>query len=130
VGEHDNNFWPLLVPAQFNDLIHGRPEGRPEARLFLAMLQDATACLVGNNPELRTEAERWLTGLWESPLSFDAACAALDIDADWLRQNLLRLTQQRRRPDLPQRYTPSRSVRLSQHRGGSRSVSPLCRAAY
>jgi hypothetical protein len=114
VEERENNYWPLL-PAQFND-IHRRPEGRPEAKLLLAMLQDAVACLVGGNPNLRVEAERWLTGLWESPLSFDAACDTLGINAGWLRQMLLRLIRQHRNPDLPNRCTPSRSLKLSQNR--------------
>ena len=114
--DDSNNFGPLLLPAQFNDIIHGRTQGQPEAKLLLAMLQDAVACLVGRNPKLRAEAERWLTGLWESPLSFDAACDALGIDTGWVRPMLLRLTRQDRRPDLPNRCTQSRSLQLSQHR--------------
>ena len=73
-----------LTPQRFHD-INCRPVGRSgEQRLLLAMLEDAIQCFFGRatgHPGKRLEEQQevliWISGRWESPLSFDMYAAGL-----------------------------------------------------
>jgi hypothetical protein len=102
-----------ILPSQFADLISRSTEGSPEHLLFLTVLEDALRCWLcssalggwnRNNREtyhawasskrirLHNEADRWLFGHYSAPLTFAAVCAVLDINADWIRSELKKLS--------------------------------------
>jgi hypothetical protein len=77
----------------------------PERSLMIAVLEDAARCLLRSctatvDRKLRAlydETREWFcspsaTGLYD----FENVCAVLDIDAVWLRERLLRLTDAQR----------------------------------
>ncbi len=102
----------VLLPEQFNDLVHRSSERRPEQRLMLAILEDALYCWLGvpalggcqgenhiqacqrwttvKQMRLHREANRWIfEDDPKAPLSFAAVCAALCLDPDFIRARLL-----------------------------------------
>lgn len=85
----------ILLPSQYVD--QRRPyELSPEARLRLAILEDAINCWCTrvNAPrytkshQMVTEAHLWIFE-GGGTVTFDDCCEALKIDADWLRTRLL-----------------------------------------
>jgi hypothetical protein len=89
-----------LLPSQYFD---PRPaELTPEKRLMFAVLIDAVRCLemglTGPASRKRTlaEVEWWLfRARGDQLFSFEGVCAALEIDADYLRRGLLRWRDQK-----------------------------------
>ncbi len=89
-----------LVPSQFFAMLGSRaPMQKGEYRLLIAVLQDAVACfqkyaITGDRHF--AEVEHWLMHTNASPdgdthaprFSFEFICAALDIDANYLRGGL------------------------------------------
>jgi hypothetical protein len=101
----------LLLPEQFNELLHHSFELAPERRLMLAVLEDALHCWLGvlalgacqrslddqsNQPwasakrcRLHREANRWIfdddSG---ARLSFATVCGALNLDPEFIRAKL------------------------------------------
>ena len=97
-----NLFQPqVLLPTQ-----QTQGQGIPEKRLLIAILADAVNCFqrCGLAPGRRNrragqESERWIMSRdrdW--PFSFENICEVLDLDADYLRANLLRWRVQQRMP--------------------------------
>jgi hypothetical protein len=86
----------IMQPCQFFERIKTQPSTQPEKRLMLAVMQDAVAtlhkCLPGvtrRQRRLLKEVEEWFASAdtaW--PFSFQNICAALDLDADYLRLGL------------------------------------------
>jgi hypothetical protein len=97
----------VLLPQQFNDLIHRSAERSPEQNLLAAILEDALKCWFADiaiiGPEhlyqskrerLRYEADQWI---FEKAVpvrfSFEGVCAGLGVDPDYIRGQLLRCEQ-------------------------------------
>ena len=93
----------VLLPEQFHALLSRAAELSPERRLMLAILEDAIVCWqrkasCGNNGadianfriRAALEAEHWIFGEYHNPpcISFAAACEALEIEPDFLRDGL------------------------------------------
>ena len=112
----------ILVPSQFFDRRQAEGSAQPEKRLMLAVMEDAIATFQKSFPEanrrqrrLLRETEEWIQSNDASwPFSFENICAALDIEADYLRQGLFKwkTAQQaryRERSDLhaPALHSPS-----------------------
>ena len=102
------------TPQQFDDINRRPTERSGEQRLMFALLDDAISCIFSRGtggtkqrPALQQEALMWVSGRWESSLSFDDVCGALGINADALRARLFHQLQQQRRgsqlPRLPRR---------------------------
>jgi hypothetical protein len=80
-----------VLPSQFYDLVHRNTDRSPEAKLCLAVLEDAVVCLLQNKtPMCRIEAADWVRGR-PSLLSFESVCEALGLNDDTLRERLLQL---------------------------------------
>jgi hypothetical protein len=83
---------PLDSPREYR----GPVRLRGEARLALAVLEDAFGCLAGSHepwhfpPRLfRWEAEQWIDSRDRAPLfSFERICSILHLDADSIREEL------------------------------------------
>ena len=83
----------VILPSQH---FKAPEKGAPEHRLMMAVLEDAIHCLEryrgatdSRRRRLFREAQRWLLAVeshW--PYSFEAICAALDLDASAVRQHL------------------------------------------
>ncbi len=88
----------LIVPSQFFDRIRAEQSSQPEKRLMLAVMEDAISTLqksvygaTRRQRRLLKETEEWIGSLDTSwPFSFENICAALDIEADYLRQGIKR----------------------------------------
>jgi len=88
----------LIVPSQFFDRIRPERSAQPEKRLMLAVMEDAIATfqrsIYGSTRRQRRllkETEEWMGSAdtaW--PFSFENICAALEIEADYLRTGLRR----------------------------------------
>lgn len=87
-----------LVPAQYFDRIGSDAAFQPEKRLMLAVLEEAIATFqrhaIANtrrSERLMEEVEEWVAGVeGEWPFSFENICAALDLDAEYLRAGMAR----------------------------------------
>jgi len=94
-----------LVPAQYFDRIGADAAFQPEKRLMLAVLEEAIATFqrhaIGNtrrSERLVEEVEEWVAGVGgEWPFSFENICAALDLDAEYLRAGMIRWKEAERR---------------------------------
>jgi hypothetical protein len=88
----------VLMPSQYLDLLRGHSQYEGEKRLMLAVLEDAISCYQkyagadkGRRERLFKEAEEWLLDQDSSwPFSFEAICATLELNSDYLREGLLR----------------------------------------
>ena len=88
----------LIVPSQFFDRIKAERSSQPEKRLMLAVMEDAIATfqksasgLTRRQRRLLKETEEWIGSADNSwPFSFENICAALDIEADYLRGGISR----------------------------------------
>jgi len=88
----------LIVPSQFFDRIKTERSSQPEKRLMLAVMEDAISTFqksvhgaTRRQRRLLRETEEWIGSAdtaW--PFSFENICAALDIEADYLRTGLRR----------------------------------------
>ena len=86
----------ILVPSQFFDKRHAEGSAQPEKRLMLAVMEDAISTFQKSVPEanrrqrrLLRETEEWIRSTDASwPFSFENICAALDIEANYLRNGL------------------------------------------
>jgi len=87
-----------LMPSQFVDILRRKLPMDGERRLLIAVLEDAVHCFRKNlhatDPKVRQlflDAETWiLTNDRTWFFSFDNVCETLDIDADYLRDGLMR----------------------------------------
>ena len=94
-----------LVPAQYFDRVGGDAAFQPEKRLMLAVLEEAIAtfqrhAVIGTkrSERLVEEVEEWVAGIGgDWPFSFDNICAALDLDAEYLRAGMARWKEAERR---------------------------------
>lgn len=77
----------VVLPSQF---FGSRSKPTPEQRLMLAVLQDALDCIQKHRDRrLFDEARHWfLADETDWPYSFERICAALDLDANAVRQRL------------------------------------------
>ena len=88
----------LIVPSQFFDRIKAERSSQPEKRLMLAVMEDAVATFQKSAPaitrrqrRLLKETEEWISATDHTwPFSFENICAALDIEADYLRGGISR----------------------------------------
>lgn len=93
-----------MLPEQFFGALRSQAGTSGERRLMAAVLQEGIETLqktVGaTDPEGRKafcDALAWLRARHDADLfSFTTVCAVLDIDADWLRDGLLRRLESRR----------------------------------
>ncbi len=86
----------VILPSQFFERIKTQPSVQPEKRLMLAVMEDAVATFHKSLPggtrrqrRLLKEVEQWFASAdvtW--PFSFQNICAALNLDADYLRLGL------------------------------------------
>lgn len=95
----------IILPVQFFEGVkHGAQTKTGEYRLLVAVLHDAVSRFqryaVDDDPDC-AEAERWIMSM-DTPsddaadtprFSFEFICAALDINADYLREGLRRWRQ-------------------------------------
>jgi hypothetical protein len=87
-----------LVSEQYFDDLRRRTVLEPERRLVLAVLEDAISCyqhyFFSRNPihqRLFEEAKEWILSADDSwVFSFESVCDALEVNAAYLRQGLLR----------------------------------------
>jgi hypothetical protein len=97
---HDLEYMCLL-PDQFYDLTRRRRVLEGERRLLFAVLEDAIICYLkkrGSNKTkdltLSHEAENWIrSDGGAGPFSFEAICAALEIEPSRLRTALERIVR-------------------------------------
>jgi hypothetical protein len=90
-----------ILPAQFHDLLHGTGERSGEHRLMVALLEDALHCWLeaakrGIHTTVRREkehreADAWIFGGYCAPLTFEQVCSWLDLDAEYVRCELLKV---------------------------------------
>jgi hypothetical protein len=88
----------LMVPSQFFDRLQAGRSSQPEKRLMLAVMEDAISTFqksiqgaTRRQRRLLRETEGWINSTDTSwPFSFENICAALDIEADYLRAGLAR----------------------------------------
>ncbi len=86
----------ILVPSQFFDRRQAEGSAQPEKRLMLAVMEDAIATFQKSVPganrrqrRLLRETEEWIQSSNTSwPFSFENICAAVNIEADYLRTGL------------------------------------------
>ena len=115
----------ILVPSQFFDRRQAEGSAQPEKRLMLAVMEDAIATFQKSFPEanrrqrrLLRETEEWIQSNDASwPFSFENICAALDIEADYLRQGLFKWKtaqqaryRERSDPHAPALHSPFRRI--------------------
>ena len=117
----------LIVPSQFFDRIKAERSAQPEKRLMLAVMEDAIATFQKSVPgatrrqrRLLRETEEWIgsaDNTW--PFSFENICAALDIEADYLRKGIKRwkgvLLSERHRQHAVVAHSPFRRVSGRRH---------------
>jgi hypothetical protein len=122
----------ILLPTQYNALIHDTAERSGEVRLMLALLTDAIECLFGRatgHPEQREaeqqEALMWVSGRWQAPFAFEDVCHILGIEPGMLRAVLFRHLRARTMPCLPCRgLAAARSLHIvaaRRHRSAQRT---------
>ena len=112
----------LIVPAQFFDRVRAERSAQPEKRLMLAVMEEAISTFqksvhgaTRRQRRLLRETEEWIGSTdttW--PFSFENICAALDIEADYLRTGLKRwkgaLLAQRHQPTATVSHSPFQRV--------------------
>ena len=117
----------LIVPSQFFDRIRAERSSQPAKRLMLAVMEDAISTFqksvrgaTRRQRRLLKETEEWIgsaSTAW--PFSFENICAALDIEADYLRTGLKRwkgtLLAQCQRQDSVAAHSPFRRVSGRRH---------------
>lgn len=117
----------LIVPSQFFDRVTAERSSQPEKRLMLAVMEDAISTfqksVYGANRRQRRllkETEDWISSTdtaW--PFSFENICAALDIEAEYLRKGLTRwkgtLLAQRQQTNPQAFHSPFRRVSGRRH---------------
>jgi hypothetical protein len=98
-----------MTPFQFYDRVFAEASVVPEKRLMLAVLEDAIAAFqrayiqpraaVEEDSEVPgNDVEAWLESRDMSwPFSFESICQALDMEAEYLRNGLLRWREKARR---------------------------------
>ena len=129
----------IIVPSQFFDRIRAERSGQPEKRLMLAVMEDAIATyqksIAGANRRQRRllkETEEWISSAdtaW--PFSFENICAALDIEAAYLRSGLRQwkgMLLAQREPQAAASHSPFRRVSGRRH-SLSAGRSPVLRKA-
>ncbi len=87
-----------LVPSQYFDRVGADAAYQPEKRLMLAVLEEAIATFqrhvvarTRRSQRLVEEVEEWVAGgNGDWPFSFANVCAALDIEAEYLRTGMRR----------------------------------------
>ena len=117
----------LIVPSQFFDRIKAERSSQPEKRLMLAVMEDAIATFQKSAPaitrrqrRLLKETEDWIgSGDSSWPFSFENICAALDIEAEYLRGGISRwkekLQAQQAKPSVSTGLSPFRRVSGRRH---------------
>src|SRR5215831_16265691 len=93
----------IILPEQYADLMQPS-EASPERRLLVALLRDAVHCYLarpagpaklrkGERDQLQKEAAWWIFGPVSTPdiFTFMAVCEALNINAEVLRAQLIKL---------------------------------------
>ena len=81
----------VLLPSQFNFGKHRASFACGERRLMLALITDASFYLLtSHNRRQRSEIMEWLAGA-SSPVWFEQACSAVELDPEALRRGLKRL---------------------------------------
>ena len=109
----------VVLPSQFYGKGGLDASLQPEKRLMLAVVEDAFAtfqeCLPGltyRQRRLFKEVEEWFASTDETwPFSFQNICAALNLDADYLRLGLRRWqARQLAQQQWPAPITPARQV--------------------
>jgi len=98
----------VVLPEQFFGAPNSPPLS-PERRLMLAVLEEAVLTLLrqrrqGSKQARRAvhEAERWIEQTEPSwPFSFESICAALQLDADYVRQGLRGIIERRAATEAP-----------------------------
>ena len=130
----------LIVPSQFFDRIKAERSSQPEKRLMLAVMEDAISTFqksvhgaTRRQRRLLKETEEWIASADTSwPFSFENICAALDIEAEYLRAGLKRwkstLLAQHQPRDSAVSHSPFRRVSGRRHSLSS-GRSPLSRTA-
>ncbi|MGH8007342.1 MAG: hypothetical protein ACREQ3_10060 [Candidatus Binatia bacterium] len=117
----------LIVPSQFFDRVKAERSSQPEKRLMLAVMEDAISTfqksvygITRRQRRLLKETEEWIGSAdiaW--PFSFENICAALDIEADYLRTGLKRwkrtLLDRRRQQDMSVSHSPFRRMSGRRH---------------
>jgi hypothetical protein len=94
-----------LVPAQYFDRLGSDAAFQAEKRLMLAVLEEAIATFQRHaladsrrGKRLVEEVEEWVSGAeGDWPFSFENICAALDLDAQYLRAGMDRWKEAERR---------------------------------
>lgn len=133
----------IIVPSQFFDRIRAERSSQPEKRLMLAVMEDAITTFqksvhgaTRRQRRLLKETEEWVGSPDTSwPFSFENICAALDIEADYLRTGLRRwkgvLLAQRNRQEQPVGHSPFRRVSGRRHTlsAGRNVTMPKAKAA-
>lgn len=133
----------MIVPSQFFDRIKAERSSQPEKRLMLAVMEDAIATFqksvygaTRRQRRLLRETEEWVGSADTSwPFSFENICAALDIEADYLRTGLKRwkttLLTQRQPQEMAVSHSPFRRVSGRRHSlsAGRSSLSRRAKAA-
>ena len=92
-----------VMPEQFHNVPGSQYRQGPEARLMLAVLEDALWCFQQqflpscvNGRRLARDAEWWFfKDASDSPFSFVQICAVLGLEPEYLRRGLQRWCQQR-----------------------------------
>jgi hypothetical protein len=87
-----------LVPSQYFDRVGSDAAFQPEKRLMLAVLEEAIATFQRNvmsdnrrSQRLVEEVEDWTAGAQSDwPFSFENVCAALGLEAEYLRAGMSR----------------------------------------
>lgn len=130
----------LIVPSQFFDRIKAERSSQPEKRLMLAVMEDAITTFqksvqgaTRRQRRLLKETEEWIDSADTSwPFSFENICAALDIEADYLRTGVKRwkgtLLAQRQQQEPAVSHSPFRRVSGRRH-SLSAGRAPLSRKA-
>lgn len=127
----------LIVPSQFFDRIKAERSSQPEKRLMLAVMEDAISTFQKSAPgitrrqrRLLKETEDWIGSADSNwPFSFENICAALDIEAEYLRGGISRwkkvLQAREAQPTAPTRLSPFRRVSGRRHAlSAGRSEAP------
>lgn len=130
----------IIVPSQFFDRIRAERSSQPEKRLMLAVMEDAITTFqksvhgaTRRQRRLLRETEEWIGSTDASwPFSFENICAALDIEANYLRSGLHRwketLLAQRSRQEVALVHSPFRRVSGRRHALSAGRNTPALRA--
>jgi hypothetical protein len=105
LGESRGDSWMVatVLPEQFHNTASSFSQGRPEAALMQAVLEDAVDCVRfglratdRRKQRLAREAEEWLlSDEADWPFSFLNICTVLGLEPQYIRRGLQRWHQQR-----------------------------------